>query len=235
MIELATHNSNLNTLLEELPDQILSPIQDARIIEEVRSASVRNLSNTVKTISKASGGNTGSMILDIDINEETITSLLNQITNTKYQYEGYILDEASQGLGYSNMIYILLQLETYQRKIDPLVVNLFVIEEPESHMHPQMQRIFGKHLKNTIFKKIQGLITTHSGEMVRLTEMKNLRVSRPLNHLESKIYDFSIFKESLSGDITLDTFYDWFYEIGFSEIVLQTELFFMRVIQNDCL
>ena len=55
--------------------------------------------------------------------------------------------------------------------------------------------------------------------MVRLTEMKNLRVSRPLNHLESKIYDFSIFKESLSGDITLDTFYDWFYEIGFSEIV----------------
>lgn len=220
MIELATHNSNLNTLLEELPDQILSPIQDARIIEEVRSASVRNLSNTVKTISKASGGNTGSMILDIDINEETITSLLNQITNTKYQYEDYILDEASQGLGYSNMIYILLQLETYQRKIDPLVVNLFVIEEPESHMHPQMQRIFGKHLKKYYLqKKIQGLITTHSGEMVRLTEMKNLRVSRPLNHLESKIYDFSIFKESLSGDITLDTFYDWFYEIGFSEIV----------------
>ncbi|PEL39452.1 ATP-dependent endonuclease [Bacillus wiedmannii] len=220
MIELATHNSNLNALLEDLPDQILSPIQDARVIDEVRVASVRDLSDTVNTISKASGGNTGSMILDIDINEETITSLLNQITNTKYQYEDYVLDESSQGLGYSNMIYILLQLETYKRKIDPLVVNLFVIEEPESHMHPQMQRIFGKHLKKYYLqKKIQGLITTHSGEMVRLTEMKNLRVSRPLNHLESKIYDFSIFKESLSGDATLDTFYDWFYEIGFSEIV----------------
>ncbi|MBV6680884.1 AAA family ATPase [Bacillus thuringiensis] len=220
MIELATHNSNLNALLEDLPDQILSPIQDARVIDEVRVASVRDLSDTVNTISKASGGNTGSMILDIDINEETITSLLNQITNTKYQYEDYVLDESSQGLGYSNMIYILLQLETYKRKIDPLVVNLFVIEEPESHMHPQMQRIFGKHLKKYYLqKKIQGLITTHSGEMVRLTEMKNLRVSRPLNHLESKIYDFSIFKESLSGDATLDTFYDWFYEIGCSEIV----------------
>lgn len=220
MVQLATHNEKLSALLEDLPDQILSPIQDTKIIDEVREASVIELSNAVKTIAKASGGNTGSLVLDVDINEDTITSLLNQITNTKYQYEGYFLNEASQGLGYSNMIYILLQLETYKRKIDPLLVNLFIIEEPESHMHPQMQRIFGKYLKDYYLqKKIQGLITTHSEEMVRLTEMRNLRVSRPLDHLESKIYDFSTFKKGLSGDPTLDTFYDWFYEIGFSEIV----------------
>ncbi|WP_019153602.1 AAA family ATPase [Robertmurraya massiliosenegalensis] len=220
MVQLATHNEKLSALLEDLPDQILSPIQDAKIIDEVRDASVIGLSNAIKTIAKASGGNTGSLVLDVDINEETITSLLNQITNTKYQYEGYFLNEASQGLGYSNMIYILLQLETYKRKINPLLVNLFIIEEPESHMHPQMQRIFGKYLKDYYLqKKIQGLITTHSGEIVRLTEMKNLRVSRSLDNLESKIYDFSTFKKSLSGDPTLDTFYDWFYEIGFSEIV----------------
>ncbi|SFK67516.1 AAA ATPase domain-containing protein [Marinilactibacillus piezotolerans] len=220
MVDLAKHNEKFRSLLDELPDQIMDPIRDAQIVDKVRQASISGLSNAIEAIAKANGGNTASMVLDIDINEETIAPLLNQITSTKYDYQGHYLNEASQGLGYSNMIYILLQLESYKRKIDPLLVNIFVIEEPESHMHPQMQRIFGKYLQDYYNeKKIQGLISTHSAEMVRLTELKNLRVSRPVDHLESKIYDFSLFKRKIRGDITLDNFYDWFYEIGFPDIV----------------
>ena len=46
----------------------------------------------------------------------------------------YYLNESSQGLGYSNLIYIHLQLEKYRKTIDPLIVNFFVIEEPEAHL-----------------------------------------------------------------------------------------------------
>lgn len=220
MVELAKHNEEFGPLLDELPDKIMDPIREAQIVEKVRKASISGLSDAIETIAKANGGNTASMILDIDINEETIAPLLSQITSTKYNYQGHYLNEASQGLGYSNMIYILLQLESYKRKIDPLLVNIFVIEEPESHMHPQMQRVFGKYLHNYYNeKKIQGLISTHSSEMVHLTELKNLRVSRPINHLESKIYDFSLFKRETNDDTTLDNFYDLFYEIGFPDIV----------------
>jgi putative ATP-dependent endonuclease of OLD family len=220
MIEIAHHDKEWNSLLEELPDKILEPIEDTGIVNVVREASVEGLSEAVETIAKANGGNTGSMVLDIDITEETISALINQITNTKYEYESYLLSEASQGLGYSNMIYILLQLESYKRKIDPLLVNIFIIEEPESHMHPQMQKVFGEYLRTYYQqRKIQGLITTHSSEMVRVTDMKNLRVARPITHIDSIIYDFSLFKQSISDDSVLENFYDWFYEIGFSDIV----------------
>jgi putative ATP-dependent endonuclease of OLD family len=220
MIDLACHDEDWKNLIGDLPDKILRPIEEAEIQQTVKNASVDGLCEAIKTISKVNGGNTGDIMLDLDISEDAISSLINQIINAKYKLEGHFLNEASQGLGYSNMIYILLQLETYKRNIDPLLVNIFIIEEPESHMHPQMQNVFGKYIRKYYQEKqIQGLITTHSSEMVRVTDMENLRVARPLGSFRSKIFDFSSFKQAVSTDSVLRDFYDWFYEIGFSDIV----------------
>ncbi len=220
MIDLACHDDEWKALIGNLPDKILRPIEEAEIAQTIRNVSVDGLSEAVETISTANGGNTGEMILDLDISEDAISSLISQILNAKYQLEGHFLSEASQGLGYSNMIYILLQLETYKRNIDPFLVNIFIIEEPESHMHPQMQSVFGKYIRKYYQeKRIQGIITTHSSEMVRVTDMENLRVARILGSFESKIFDFSSFKQTVSTDPVLRNFYDWFYEIGFSDIV----------------
>jgi len=227
MLGLACHDEDWKSLIGELPDKILQPIEDLEITRIVRKASVDGLSEAIGEVSKANGGNSGNMILDLDISEEAISNLINQITNAKYQLEGHVLSEASQGLGYSNMIYILLQLETYKRDINPYLVNVFIIEEPESHMHPQMQNVFAKYLQKYYQqKKIQGLITTHSSEMVRVTNMKNLRVARPNGSFDSKVYDFSSFKKTISNDAVLDNFYDWFYEIGFSDIVFADRVVF---------
>lgn len=220
MIDLASHDEDWKSMIGKLPDKILQPIEDLEITKVVRKASIDGLSEAIDAVSKANGGNSGDMILDLDISEDAISTLISQITNAKYQLEGHVLSEASQGLGYSNMIYILIQLETYKRNINPFLINIFIIEEPESHMHPQMQNVFAKYLRKYYQeKKIQGLITTHSSEMVRVTDMKNLRVARSNGSFDSKVYDFSSFKESISTDPVLNNFYDWFYEIGFSDIV----------------
>lgn len=220
LIDLAGHEENWKRMINDLPDKIIQPIEEANIKDIVRSASIEVLDEAIKTIDYVNGKNTGKMVIDIDVSENAISSLINNITNAKYNINDHLLSESSQGLGYSNMIYIIILLEKFKREIDPFLVNLFIIEEPESHMHPQMQNVFGKYIRNYYEEKgIQGIITTHSSEMVRVTDMNTLRVVRQLECFKSQIFDFSKFKEQINDDSTLENFYDFFYEIGFSEVV----------------
>lgn len=220
LIELANHDDKWVDLIEKLPDTILQSINITNIQNIIRETSSEGLSSAMEEVSKVNGARSGKMILDSVITEDHVRSLINSIVTAKYSLDEHVLNESSQGLGYSNMLYILLQLETYKKSLDPLKLNFFIIEEPESHMHPQMQTVFAKYLNEYYSEQnLQGIITTHSSEIIRTSDMKTLRVIRPYNLFNSKIYDFSIFKDSLSQDPVLSNFYDWFYEIGFSEIV----------------
>lgn len=220
IINLTSHNEEWKSIIEQLPDKVLQRLETEDITSLVQRTSISSLSDAISAIAETNGGNTGSMVLNLDVTEEAIRSLIMQITSAKYKLEDHYLSESSQGLGYSNMIYILVQLENYKRSINPLLVNMFFIEEPESHMHPQMQNVFGKYLRKYYEQqKIQGLITTHSSEIVRVTDMKKLRISRSFSHFKSDILDFINFKEAIKNDPELDNFYDWFFEVGFSEVV----------------
>lgn len=129
------------------------------------------------------------------------------------------------------MIYIHLQLKEYEKNIDPLKVNMFFLEEPESHMHPQMQQVFIKYLLDYYESKLQGLITTHSNEMVRVAGISHLRVIRHVGNFKSELYDLSILVKDLKKseemeDKELANFFDWFFEIGYSEIVFADRAIF---------
>ena len=123
------------------------------------------------------------------------------------------------------MIYMHLQLKEYEKSINPLKVNVFFIEEPESHMHPQMQQVFIKYLiKYYREKGLQGVVTTHSNEMVRVAGISHLRVIRRAGDFKSALYNPSSLVENLKKsekdeDKELANFFDWFFEIGYSEIV----------------
>lgn len=231
MVKMAKLDSEWNELVDKLPDEILKPIQDKNINKKVQETSLNSLKETIAAIEETNGGKSGDLMLDMLVTEEDISDLLQRITTATYCVDGYFLGEESQGLGYSNMIYIHLQLNEYEKSKDAFKVNVFFIEEPESHMHPQMQQVFIKYLIEHYKDGIQGLITTHSNEMVRVAGITHLRVIRRTGSFLSKLCDPSKLINGLKesddpDDRLLADFYDWFFEIGFSELIFADKAIF---------
>jgi predicted ATP-dependent endonuclease of OLD family len=101
--------------------------------------------------------------------------------NIKYFYKqnDVILPENFNGLGYSNLIYLVLKVVSYIEKFKkaaPLNKSetlTILIEEPEAHLHPQMQQVFISQIKRTIKETkekegvfVQIIISTHSSHIV---------------------------------------------------------------------
>ena len=126
--------------------------------------------------------------------------LLKDNTTMVYEADNHQLPESYNGLGYLNLISIIIQIETIlvefrcDNKVDskPADINLLFIEEPEAHTHPQMQYIFIKNIKDLlrdgsegdgIKKKInlQTVMTTHSSHIVAECDFDDIKYLKKIS------------------------------------------------------
>lgn len=124
-----------------------------------------------------------------------VERLLSRHTKVRYAgYHGILLPESYTGLGIRNLIFILLRIVSFYRSFrsEPTApgVHLVFIEEPEAHLHPQMQEVFIRQVSKIAQQlsaqedaplpwPVQFIVSTHSSHVANASGFEAIRYFLP--------------------------------------------------------
>lgn len=193
------NNSSLGSLItsyfsvdvENLDPKIAAEVKVLRDTVEAANKAIQRESSAILSsiVSKAVGfGYPNTEELQLGVN--TRLQIDNQIKDqTELTYtsklEGESLPSSHNGLGYKNLIKMEFLLADFAEKIkqgSTSCIPLLFIEEPESHMHPQMQHTFASYLEAFLKKisdvHIQTFLTSHSAHIANTVDFSRIRYAQ---------------------------------------------------------
>ena len=125
--------------------------------------------------------NENDLNFDGAITEEQLLRVLNILVSTS---AGFNIPIANNGLGYNNLIYISLLLAKIQSNMESSYMgaenakafSVLAIEEPEAHLHPELQYQFLDFLRKNIsdHKVKQVFMTSHSPSLTAKVKLDEL-------------------------------------------------------------
>ena len=196
------HNSSLGSLISgffdmseaDLDPEVAEEIKRLRTIVEKANKDVQKQSDEIlSAVVNSSIGFGYPNIEELKLGVTTQLSIDDQIKNqTKLSYISGTANESlpssHNGLGYKNLIKMEFLLAAFAKDIEKrgvACVPLLFIEEPESHMHPQMQTAFAMYLEKFLGKlsaiQIQTFLTSHSAHIANTMEFAKVRYAQKSN------------------------------------------------------
>lgn len=147
LLQTVQNNNSWKDNLKSLIKDINKLLNTQELSKEIDTITLQQVKSTLESFSKTNGGNTGKLGIDFRLENKDIEKVLMDFIHIYFeQDEGVKIKEQKQGLGYSNLIYLLLEAQIFNEKMDAKKVNLLIFEEPEAHLHPQMENIFIRYI-----------------------------------------------------------------------------------------
>lgn len=165
--------------------------------------------------------------------------LMSNMSKVVYGASDDSLPEYLNGLGYMNLLYLLLNIEVCKTNFqkEQSDINILCIEEPEAHTHPQLQYIFAREIKNIILgiDNVQSIITTHSSHIVSQSDFSALRYFK-YNNKNIEIYNFEKeMKELYKDNKDYYSFLTKYLSIQSSELFFSDKVIFIEGISERIL